>query len=110
MIGHCGWNLRNYTGPTGNWRICLGQTLEKPAAAVDDEDEATPTAIDEGIRDAGPNRANGQSSQIPVSVDYQLLFTQRALKDLAEIIGNIAEDDAEAAWRLAMLCLSAWIC
>ena len=32
-------------------------------------------------------------------MDYRLLFTQRALNDLAEIIGNIAEDDAEAASR-----------
>jgi plasmid stabilization system protein ParE len=30
-------------------------------------------------------------------VDYRLLFTQRALNDLAEIIGHIAEDDDEAA-------------
>jgi plasmid stabilization system protein ParE len=33
-------------------------------------------------------------------VDYQLLYTQRALKDLAEIIGHLAEDDADAASRL----------
>jgi toxin ParE1/3/4 len=32
-------------------------------------------------------------------VDYRLLFTQRALNDLAEIIGYIAEDDGEAASR-----------
>jgi toxin ParE1/3/4 len=32
-------------------------------------------------------------------VDYRLLLTQRALKDLAEIIGRIAEDDDEAASR-----------
>ena len=32
-------------------------------------------------------------------MDYRLLFTQRALDDLAEIIGHIAEDDAEAASR-----------
>jgi plasmid stabilization system protein ParE len=32
-------------------------------------------------------------------VDYQLLYTQRALKDLAEIIGHMADDDAEAAFR-----------
>jgi plasmid stabilization system protein ParE len=32
-------------------------------------------------------------------VDYQLLYTQRALNDLAEIVGRIAEDDAEAATR-----------
>ena len=30
-------------------------------------------------------------------MDYQLLFTQRALNDLAEIIGHIAGDDDEAA-------------
>jgi toxin ParE1/3/4 len=32
-------------------------------------------------------------------VDYRLLYTQRALNDLAEIIGHIAEDDADAASR-----------
>jgi plasmid stabilization system protein ParE len=32
-------------------------------------------------------------------VDYRILFTQRALSDLAEIIGYIAEDDSEAASR-----------
>jgi plasmid stabilization system protein ParE len=32
-------------------------------------------------------------------VDYNILFTQRALNDLAEIIGHIAEDDGEAAMR-----------
>lgn len=32
-------------------------------------------------------------------MDYRLLFTQRALNDLAEIIGHIAEDDDEAASR-----------
>ena len=32
-------------------------------------------------------------------MDYQLLYTQRALSDLAAIIGYIAEDDAQAALR-----------
>lgn len=32
-------------------------------------------------------------------MDYRLLYTQRALSDLAAIIGSIAEDDAEAALR-----------
>ena len=32
-------------------------------------------------------------------MDYHLRFTQRALNDLAEIIGHIAEDDAESAAR-----------
>lgn len=32
-------------------------------------------------------------------MDFHLLFTQRALNNLAEIIGHIAEDDAEAAER-----------
>jgi plasmid stabilization system protein ParE len=30
-------------------------------------------------------------------VDYSLVYTQKALKELAEIIGYIAEDDASAA-------------
>jgi plasmid stabilization system protein ParE len=30
-------------------------------------------------------------------VDFRLQYTQKALNDLAEIIGYIAEDDAEAA-------------
>lgn len=32
-------------------------------------------------------------------MDFRLLYTQRALSDLAEIIGHIAEDDAKAAER-----------
>ena len=32
-------------------------------------------------------------------MDYRLLFTQRSLDDLAEIMGHIAEDDGEAASR-----------
>jgi toxin ParE1/3/4 len=32
-------------------------------------------------------------------VDYRLFYTQKALNDLAEIIGHIAEDDSEAASR-----------
>jgi plasmid stabilization system protein ParE len=32
-------------------------------------------------------------------VDHRLLYTQKALNDLAEIVGHIAEDDAEAASR-----------
>lgn len=32
-------------------------------------------------------------------MDYSLLYTQRALNDLGEIIGHIAEDDAVAASR-----------
>lgn len=34
-------------------------------------------------------------------MDYVLLYTQRALNDLAEIVGHIAEDDAEAAPRFS---------
>jgi plasmid stabilization system protein ParE len=34
-------------------------------------------------------------------VDYHILFTERALSDLAEIIGFVAEDDAEAAMQFA---------
>jgi plasmid stabilization system protein ParE len=30
-------------------------------------------------------------------MDFRLLYSQRALDDLAEIVGHIAEDDAEAA-------------
>lgn len=32
-------------------------------------------------------------------MDFHVLFTQRALNDLAAIIGHIAEDDADAAER-----------
>ena len=32
-------------------------------------------------------------------MDYRLRYTQKALNDLDEIIGNIAEDDAQAASR-----------
>jgi len=32
-------------------------------------------------------------------VDYRVLYSQRSLNDLDEILGHIAEDDAEAASR-----------
>lgn len=32
-------------------------------------------------------------------MDYRIVFTQKALTDLAELIGHIAEDDAGAASR-----------
>jgi len=32
-------------------------------------------------------------------VDYRILFTQRALNDIANIAGHISQDDAEAAVR-----------
>jgi toxin ParE1/3/4 len=32
-------------------------------------------------------------------VDYRLVYTKKALNDLAEIIGHIAEDDAQNASR-----------
>jgi plasmid stabilization system protein ParE len=32
-------------------------------------------------------------------VDYRLLFTQRALSDLSEIVGHLARDDEEVASR-----------
>jgi plasmid stabilization system protein ParE len=32
-------------------------------------------------------------------VDYRLLYSQRSLSDLSEILGHIAEDDAEVASR-----------
>lgn len=32
-------------------------------------------------------------------MDYRLLYTQKALNDLAEIVTHIAEDDAQAASR-----------
>jgi plasmid stabilization system protein ParE len=32
-------------------------------------------------------------------VDYRLVYTKKALNDLAEIIGHIAEDDAQTASR-----------
>ena len=32
-------------------------------------------------------------------MDYRLLYAQKALNDLAEIVGRIAEDDAQAAFR-----------
>jgi plasmid stabilization system protein ParE len=34
-------------------------------------------------------------------VDYRLDYTKKALNDLAEIIGHIADEDAEAAVRFA---------
>jgi plasmid stabilization system protein ParE len=34
-------------------------------------------------------------------VDYRLFYSQKALNDLAEIVGHIAEDDGQAASRFA---------
>src|SRR5690242_9245706 len=45
------------------------------------------------------NRFSPRSPQTPAQVDYRLLYTQRSLGDLADIIGHIAEDDPEAASR-----------
>ena len=66
--------------------------FENPALVVDDEDEATLAAIDEGIRDAKdwPNCSYGEDSQASSQADYRILFAQEALSDLAEIIGHIA--------------------
>ena len=73
--------------------------FEKPLPAVDDEDDATLAAIDEGIRDAKAGRT------VPAEKVRRLLrqwitaslFTQRALSDFAEIVGHIAADNGEAA-------------
>ncbi len=43
-------------------------------------------------------------------MDYRLLFTQRALNDLAEIIGHIAEEDDDAASRFGNACSTMWTC
>ena len=42
-------------------------------------------------------------------VDYHLVFTQRALADLAEIIGHIAGDDNDVASRFGGALLIMWI-
>jgi|ERR1035438_8338007 plasmid stabilization system protein ParE len=74
--------------------------LESPAPVVDDEDEETLAAIDQGLRDAEAGRT------VPAEEVRRLLpkwttdsSTQKALDDLAEIVGYIAEDNAEAAAR-----------
>src|SRR5260370_10346176 len=33
MVGHCGWNLQDYTGPAGKWRISSPRALGRVAAA-----------------------------------------------------------------------------
>jgi plasmid stabilization system protein ParE len=38
-------------------------------------------------------------------LDYRLLFTQRALSDLSEIVGHIAQDDDDAASRFGVALL-----
>ena len=52
--------------------------LDDPAPILDDADEETLAAIDEGIHDAeaGPHRTRRGSSQTLATVDYyRLLFT-----------------------------------
>jgi len=39
-------------------------------------------------------------------VDYRLVYTQKALNDLAEIVGHIAEDDAQVASRFGSSLIS----
>lgn len=70
--------------------------LESPAPILDEEDEETLAAIDEafGTRKlAEPSRR--RSPQAVAQVDYRLLYTQRALNDLTEIIGHIARTTIE---------------
>ena len=58
--------------------------LEDPAPILDEEDEETLAAIDEGVRDADEGRT------VPIAevrkqfarVDYRFVFTKRALSDL----------------------------
>jgi hypothetical protein len=59
---------------------------------------ATVAAFDEGICEAEADRTV-PIDEAPAQVDYGLLFTQRPLNDLSEIVGHIAQDDDEAASR-----------
>ena len=73
--------------------------FDDPAAIPDNDDEETLAAIDEGIRDGGAGRTVSieEVRRLLPPVDYRLLFRQRALTDLAEIIDYVASDDDEAA-------------
>ena len=75
--------------------------FDDPGPILDDEDEETLAAIDEGIRDAeaGAYRPHRRRLQTTSPAGYRLFFTERALNDLAEIAGYIADDDDEAATR-----------
>ena len=80
---------------------------DKPIPPFDDEeDEATLAAIDEGHPrcPGGPRIFPRRNPEIPKQVDYRLLYTQRALSDLAEIIVYINEDDAESLLASGTLC------
>ena len=76
--------------------------LDSPTPVIGDEDEKTLAAIDVGIRDAEAGRTIPIKKSPPgfAQGDYRILFTQRALNDLAEIIGRITEDDGEADSRV----------
>jgi len=73
--------------------------LDDEADILGEEDEETLACNDEGIRDADAGRTVpiADVRKLLPQVDYQLLFTQRALRDLSGIIGYITEDDAESA-------------
>jgi hypothetical protein len=75
--------------------------FDVPAPIGEEEDEETLADIDEGIRDAEAGRTVPMEEvrKHLAQVDYRLLFTQRALNDLSEIVGHIARDDEETASR-----------
>ncbi len=54
-----------------------------PASILDEEDEETLAAIDEGIRDAEASRTvpTGRSPKALAYVDYRLFFAERSLND-----------------------------
>jgi hypothetical protein len=65
--------------------------LETPAPILDEEDDETLAAIDEGIRDRRrrTSLAYGKSPGAFTHGDYRLLYTQTALKGLAGIVGHV---------------------
>ena len=54
------------------------------------------------VRQGWSYRKHGKSAETSAKVDYRLLFTQRALDDLAEFIGHIAEDEQSIPVRFGI--------
>lgn len=78
------------------WRRQRSSNLRVLPPVLDEEDEETLAAIDEGIRDTKASRTIPPRRPLGVvQVDYRLPNTKRALNDLAGIIGHIAESAGE---------------
>jgi hypothetical protein len=71
------------------------------AQEVEETDEML-AAVDEGIRSHRRTRWNscGRGSETDSEMDYKVNYLPNAIRDLAEIVRFVAQDDPQAALRL----------